>query len=80
MSTATQHATASRMPKPPSENTTQVAFKIPDQWLDRAEVLAVALSRPGISTVTKTEILRAALARGLDVLEEETPAKPRAKR
>jgi hypothetical protein len=77
MSTATQQAHAQKMPpKPLSENTTQVAFKIPDEWLDRAEVLAAALSRPGISTVTKTEILRAALGRGLDVLEEETP-KPR---
>lgn len=68
------------MPKPLSENTTQVAFKVPDAWLERAEVLAKALSRPGISTVTKTEILRAALARGLDVLEEETPAKPRSRK
>ncbi len=74
MSTATQMP-----PKPLSENTTQVAFKIPDSWLERAEVLAIALSRPGISTVTKTEILRAALGRGLDVLEEETPAPKRRK-
>lgn len=69
------------MARPPSENTTQVAFKIPDEWIERAEKLAHALSRPGISIVTKTEILRAAMGRGLEVLEEETPApKPRGKR
>jgi hypothetical protein len=63
------------MPRPLSENTTQVAFKIPDEWLERAEILARALS--GIATVTKTEVLRAALGRGLDVLEEETKKRPR---
>jgi len=66
----------STMPRPQSENTTQIAFKIPDGWLERADVLASALSRPGISIVTRTEILRAALGRGLSALEEETP-KPR---
>ena len=36
-------------------------------------------SRPGITTTSKTEILRAALGRNLTALEEETPrpAKPR---
>jgi len=67
-------------PREQSENTTQVAFKIPDEWIERAEVLAHALSRPGISTVTKTEILRAALGRGLTELEHETKAPPRGKR
>ena len=58
--------------KPPSDNDTPVGFKIPGPWLERADKLASALSRSGPS-VTRTAVLRAALARGLDVLEEETP-------
>jgi hypothetical protein len=69
-------STTPTMPRPQSENSEQVAFKIPETWLERADALATALSRPGISNVTRTEILRAALGRGLAVLEEETP-KPR---
>jgi hypothetical protein len=60
------------MARPLSENTTQVAFKIPEEWIERADKLAKALSRPGISTVTKTEVLRAAMGVGLVALEEET--------
>ena len=66
------------MPRPQSDNTTQVAFKVPDEWIERADVLASALST-GISSVTRTEILRAALGRGLAAIEEETPA-PKRKR
>jgi hypothetical protein len=66
------------MPRPLSENTTQIAFKIPDEWIERAEVLAQALS--GIATVTKTEVLRHALGRGLDLLEEDTKKRPKGKR
>ncbi len=62
----------------PSDNDTPIGFKIPQDWLDRADKLAVALSRPGLTPVTRTEVLRAALGQGLDGLEEETPApKPR---
>jgi hypothetical protein len=58
-----------------------VAFKIPETWLDRAGKLAKALSRPGISTVTKTEVLRAAMGVGLAALEEEAETlKKRSKR
>ena len=64
------------MPRPQSENTTPVGFKIPDEWIERAEKLAVALSTD-VAAVTKTEVLRAALGRGLTALEEETPAQKR---
>ena len=70
---------ATPMPREQSENTTQVAFKIPEDWIERADVLARALST-GISSVTRTEILRAALGRGLAVIEEETPASKSRKR
>jgi hypothetical protein len=64
---------ATQMPRPQSENTTQVAYKIPDAWVDRADALAAALSRPGFAPVTRTDILRNALGRGLAALEEERP-------
>jgi len=67
--------------KLPSENDTPIGFKVPSEWLPRADKIAAALSRPGLTPVTRTEVLRLALGRGLDVLEEETPApKPRGKR
>jgi hypothetical protein len=58
----------------------QVAFKIPKEWIERAGKLAASLSRPGISAVTKTEILRAAIGVGLTVLEEEAPAAKRGRK
>jgi hypothetical protein len=66
-------------PKEASDRTDQVTFKVVPEWIERADKIARALSQPpAIVTVTRTEVLRAALGRGLDVLEEETPApKPR---
>jgi hypothetical protein len=60
----------STMPRPPSENTFQVTFKIPDAWIAQADALASAMSRPGL-TITRTDALRQALAKGLDVLGAE---------
>ena len=75
------------MPRPPSDRTFQVAFKIPEAWVKLADELAVAMSRPGV-TMTRTDALRAALATGLEALRAETapaappapPSKPRAKK
>lgn len=61
---------SSGMPRPPSENATQIAIRIPDEWLKRADALIPLITRPGISA-TRTDVVRAALARGLDVLEAE---------
>jgi hypothetical protein len=58
------------MPRKPSENTSQVALRLPEAWLDRCDALAPALSIPGI-TATRTDVLRAAIARGLDELEAD---------
>lgn len=63
-------AATSTMARPQSENTFQVAFKIPEAWVEMADELAEAMSRPGIST-TRTDALRAALYRGLEVLRGE---------
>lgn len=59
------------MPRPPSANDTQIAIRLPNDWIDRADALVPLVSRPGI-TVTRSDVLRAALAKGLDALEAET--------
>jgi len=56
--------------RPPSDNSTQIAIRIPDAWLERADALRPKLGEPGFS-VTRTDIVRAALARGLVALEAE---------
>jgi hypothetical protein len=64
------------MARPPSGNEKQIALRLPNDWIARADTLIPALSRPGI-LVSRSDVLRAALARGLDVLEAESrPAKP----
>lgn len=58
------------MARPQSENTFQVAFKIPPEWLKMADEIAAAMSRPGVK-ITRTDALRAALADGLHKLHAE---------
>jgi len=73
------------MARPTSDNVFQVAFKVPETWINRADKTAGLMSRPGITT-TRTDVLRAALIRGLEALEAEVSpvdaktTKPRAKR
>jgi hypothetical protein len=62
------------MPRPPSENTFQVAFKIPEAWIEKADEIAAKMSRPGI-TVTRTDVLRSALWEGLEALREPKKAR-----
>jgi len=73
-------ANSNPMPKDPSDRTEQVTFKVIPEWVERAERIARALSQPpALTTITRTEILRAALGKGLDVLEATVappPAKP----
>lgn len=52
----------------------QIGIRVPPEWLEDAERLAAALSRPGLE-VTRTEAFRAALARGLESLLAETASK-----
>lgn len=63
------------MPRPPSDSS-QVAIRLLNAWLRRADALIPYLARPGIA-VTRTDVLRAAIAKGLDAFEAET--KPRGK-
>jgi hypothetical protein len=63
------------MPRPPSSNDVQVAIRLPAEWLARADALLPTLGPPGV-TLTRSDALRAALARGLDALEADRDAKP----
>jgi hypothetical protein len=65
------------MPRPASENTFQVAFKIPEEWRDLADEIAAAMSTPGITT-TRTDALRSALYLGLQELRVKHVAPPAA--
>ena len=57
----------------------QIGIRVPPEWIDDAERLAAALSRPGLG-VTRTEAFRAALARGLEaMLAEVNEAEAKAK-
>jgi hypothetical protein len=68
------------MSRPPSENDTQIAIRLPAQWIERADALVPGLSHPGIS-ISRSDALRAALSRGLDMLEaERAPKKGKGRR
>jgi hypothetical protein len=68
------------MARPSRGNDTQVALRLPAGWIARADALTEPLSRPGIP-VSRADVLRAALTRGLDAMEAELkPAKTKTKR
>lgn len=58
------------MPRPRSNNDTSLNLKLPGEWLDEAEALAGPLSEPGLA-LTRADVLRKALRRGLDDLRRE---------
>jgi hypothetical protein len=58
------------VPRPASPNDSSIALRLPEGWLKRAENLIEFLSTPGIA-VTRSDVLRAALARGLEALEAD---------
>lgn len=65
----------SNVPRPKSENDTAINFRLPGAWLDDAQALVSSLSPPGAS-LTRQDVLRMALRRGLDEFAREV-AKPR---
>lgn len=67
------------MPRPKSEKDSQVTIVLSGEWLDEAEALAKAKSEPGLS-VTRADVLRMAIRRGLDALSAELPKPPRSKK
>jgi hypothetical protein len=58
---------------PPSVPHEQISVRIPTSWLADADELAVVLARPGFTT-TRSDILRAAIAKGLEVLRRDAGA------
>jgi hypothetical protein len=67
------------MPRPPSD-AVQVAIRIPKDWLAKADEVAALISRPGFEA-SRTDGLRAAIARGFEsLLVEAAAAKKAAKK
>lgn len=61
------------MPRPPSDSV-QIAIRVPKSWLEDADEIAHAISRPGFEA-SRTDAFRAAIARGFEVLRaESTPS------
>ena len=52
----------------PKTDTLQLAVRIPRAWLSRLDALVPKIAQPGVQT-TRTDAIRAALARGLYALE-----------
>lgn len=58
------------VPRPKSDLDSQVTIVLPGDWLEDAETIARARSRPGMN-VTRSDVLRMALRTGLDALAAE---------
>ena len=68
------------MPRPKSQNDSVTSLTLPGAWLDEAEKMAERLRQPGMSGLTRADVLRMALRRGLDVLDSEHPAEGKRRR
>lgn len=60
--------------KKEKEPQVQTAVRVPESWLVRLDRLAEKMSRPGMP-VTRTEVLRLAMYRGIEGLERESAGK-----
>jgi hypothetical protein len=58
------------MPRDRSENTFPLSFKVPEEWVQMADAIAKAMSKPPLM-VTRTDVVRTALLRGLEALKAE---------
>ena len=58
------------MPRPPSPNATQISIRVPPAWLERADTVGAKMLRPGLA-MTRADIMRMALAEGLDLIDRE---------
>jgi hypothetical protein len=68
-----------RVPRPKSPNVVQVTVLIPEEAADRAEALGERMAPAGV-TLSRAEVLRAAILRGLDMLEGEHPPEGKRRR
>jgi hypothetical protein len=75
---APQDTVGSQGMAPPTKDTVQITFRIPTSWLAEADAIAKAISSPGFEA-TRTDALRAAIARGIEAFKAEgkTAKKPR---
>lgn len=67
---------SAEMPRPKSDKDSQVTITLPGGWLDDAQRLAEARSEPGL-VITRADVLRIALRRGLDALAQDSKDKRR---
>jgi hypothetical protein len=63
------------MPRPKSDKDASVTIVLAGAWLEDAQQLVADLSQPGMS-VTRADVLRLALRKGLDALQAETAKHP----
>lgn len=64
--------------RPKTDNTEQIVVRVPKDLRDRLKALipSLALAIPGVS-VTETDVIRAALLRGVEALETQTKSRGR---
>lgn len=66
------------MASPPGP-TTQIALRVPSEWLTQADALVeYVVSKARGVRVTRTDVLRMAILRGLESLEQESTPGPAA--
>ena len=65
-----------RVPRPKSANDTNINFRLPGAWLDDAQELVEPLTPAGAS-LSRQDVLRMALRRGLDELRREVSKRRR---
>jgi hypothetical protein len=67
-------ANSGTMPRPKdAQKDAQVTIALSGEWLEEAERIASAKSEPGLA-ITRADVLRMAIRRGLDVLASELSA------
>jgi hypothetical protein len=67
-----------RMPRARNGGKTQVTVLLEDEWIERLDSVAEHLSEPGVP-ITRAHVLRLAIRRGLEALEQEGAAKAKKK-
>jgi hypothetical protein len=60
------------MPRAKSDKDSQVTIMLSGGWLEEAQRIAEAKSEPGLA-ITRADVLRIAIRRGLDFLQAEVP-------
>jgi predicted transcriptional regulator len=63
------------IPCDPMSKPLQISVRIPQEWLDRLDQVARAMSRPG-TEASRAEAIRFLVARGFEAAEKELGIKP----